>query len=248
MDLDVYQYWLAKYYDAAWYGWYQEQYLPSLSAMQSEAPEATSTIVEEPAPTADESSQFPAYDAADDTQRAESAEVPQEGETKPEFESQASAVPSTMAEQGSMFPDTDVMGFDPPPAEESSAVATAEEPASDAQLASTADVLEASTQALSNEEVLGISADYPLSFSLGGESEQPNEISESTQVASDAFAELATHEPAQDSAQKESSHAFQAGAEKNMDVEPGLVGEDSFFEDQGKEVVNGVGTPSNGEF
>ena len=71
---------------------------------------------------------------------------------------------------------------------------------------------------------------------------------ESSQAASDAFAELATGEPVQDSAQEELSHATHTTAEESVAAEPALAGEDSFLEDQGKEIVNGVGTPSKGAF
>lgn len=224
----MYQYWLAKYYDAAWYAWYQESYLPSLNAMQD------STAGQDAAPAADDSNeQSTTYDVTDSTQQqviGEPAELPQGTQTQSEFESQASVAVSTMAEQGSMFPDADVLGSESSFSQQTTAVATAEVPDSDAQLNSAAADSAELTQAEASEQPLGASEEYSLTFSLGGDSQQPHGLPDQEGGESEAFAGLATEEPVEDAAQDAPELPNQATAAD--DAEPVLAQEDSFFEDQ----------------
>ena len=249
VDLEVYQYWLATYYDGAWYQWYQEQYLPALTTAQD-----PDTTAQEGAATAgDLTAQFAAPDAADSAQTqqpAELVELPLAAQPQPEFESQASAAMSTMAVQGSIFPDTDLLGGDSPPAEQTSAVATTAELEleSDAQLDSAE-----STQVMSSEEALGAQEDFPLTFALGGNEVQLNESSQQAQDDSAAFAELATEEPTQgltdariNSEPQDLAADSQLGSDEDVAVEPPLGQEDSFVEDQANP-NRAVGTPTKGD-
>lgn len=249
VDLEVYQYWLAKYYDGAWYSWYQEQYLPTLTSAQD-----SDTTAQEGAPTAgDLTAQFAAPDAADSAQTqqpAELAELRQDTQPQPEFASQASTAMSTMAEQGSMFPDMDVLGGDSPPAEQTSAVATTAElqHESDAQIDSAE-----STQAVSSDEALGAPEDFPLTFALGGETSL-GELPQQTRDDPEAFTELATQEPTRGMTDahmgSEPRQDLVAGSQPGFDeavaTEPTLDQEDSFVEDQARP-SQAAGTPTKGE-
>ena len=249
VDLEVYQYWLAKYYDGAWYTWYQEQYLPTLTTAQD-----PDTTAQEGAATAgDLTAQYAEPDAANSAQTqqpAELAELPQDAQPQPEFESQASAAMSTMAVQGSMFPDTDLLGGESPPAEQTSAVATTAdlELESDAQLDSAE-----STQPMSSEEAVGAPEDFPLTFALGGELPL-GELPQQTQDDSEAFTELATQEPTQgmtgthmgSEPRQDLVAGSQLGSDEAVATESTLGQEDSFLEDQARP-SQAAGTPTKGE-
>lgn len=196
MDLEVYQYWLSRYFDAAWYSWYQQSYLPEMTGVPYAGPEgepqdqAGDALTPEEAALPQFEDALPPGDAvapqvdytgggvdlSASNQPLDGFETAQLIQAEPEFATQPSAALSTMAVQGSMMPDSALLGTDSPPSEEGALeVATAEE------------VVELSGP-LSSEAQAGpeLAEDYPLEFSLGAtqdELSQQDEVPEEAELA-----------------------------------------------------------------